>query len=85
MAVTPVCTLGPGPEQLMVLKPTLRLGTSTRALRGPGWPGNLKLLGSAEDNRDISIPAKRPFGSYRYKYQAYLPIPIKFMLNQRLM
>ena len=48
MAVTPVCTLGPGPEELRVLKPTLRLGTSTRALRGPGWPGwpgNLKLRG----------------------------------------
>ena len=45
MAVTPVCTLGPGPEELRVLKPTLRLGTSTRALRGPGWPGKLRLWG----------------------------------------
>ena len=43
MAVTPVCTLGPGPEELRVLKPTLRLGTSTRALRGPGWPGKSRL------------------------------------------
>ena len=42
MAVTPVCTLGPGAEELRVLKPTLRLGTSTRALRGPGWPGKLR-------------------------------------------
>ena len=43
MAVTPVRTMGPGPEELRVLKPTLRLGTSTRALRGPGWPGKLRL------------------------------------------